>query len=295
MNHIQTTLALVALLGMPTAALADCPADQDSNGRVDGLDLGIVLGAWGSSGPMGDVDSSGLVDILDLLGVLNGWGDCPADAFVCGDFLVDTRDGQSYATVGIGLHCWMADNLNYGAFTASTRPGSVAADDGIAQRTCYDNDPANCALYGGLYEWDEVMNFAASSNSDPSGVQGICPDGWEVPSDAAYQDLERSLGMAPWEVDLLDDWRGAPVGARIKDGGGSGFDGLLSGWRDFETGTFNDIGFYGGLWTSRASTEDPTESYNRGLLAPWDTVGRYRYDARAGLGLRCVEVGLVND
>ena len=295
MRILPTALALVAALSLPVAAQAACPADQDGSGSVDGLDLGLVLGAWGTPGPSGDVDSSGLVDIQDLVAVLNDWGECPQEDFVCGDFLIDERDGRSYATVGVGLHCWMADNLNYGVFTESTRPGSVAVDDGVAQRTCYDNDPDNCELYGGLYEWSEVMDFAASSNSDPSGVQGICPDGWEVPSDAAYQDLERSLGMAAWEADLLDDWRGSPVGALLKDGGGSGFGGLLAGWRDFETGTFKDIGFYGGLWTSRADTEDPTESYNRGLLDPWSTVGRYRYDARAGLALRCVEEALVDD
>jgi len=295
MRSLPTALALATVLGLPAAAQATCPADQDSSGTVDGVDLGLVIAAWGSPGPSGDVDSSGLVDILDLVAVLAAWGGCPEDDFVCGDFLVDKRDGQSYATVSIGLHCWMADNLNYGVFTRSTRPGSVAIDDGIAQRTCFDNDPANCELYGGLYEWAEVVDFAAGSNSDPSGVQGICPDGWEVPSDAAYQDLERSLGMAAWEADLLDDWRGAPVGALLKEGGASGFDGLLGGWRDFETGDFNDIDFYGGLWTSRASTEDPTESYNRGLLDPWITVGRWRYDARAGLSVRCVEDELIDD
>ncbi|MCL2184127.1 MAG: hypothetical protein FWB85_11740 [Chitinispirillia bacterium] len=89
--------------------------------------------------------------------------------------LTDSRDGQSYYTVTIGTQTWMAENLNYDA------PGSA----------CYNNAPDSCAKYGRLYNWAMVMNGALSSTLSPSGVRGICPEGWHVPSNAEWETLEK--------------------------------------------------------------------------------------------------------
>ncbi|MFI4955126.1 MAG: FISUMP domain-containing protein, partial [Gammaproteobacteria bacterium] len=96
----------------------------------------------------------------------------------CGGPLVDMRDGKQYKTVCIGNQTWMAENLNYDA------SGSV----------CYNNDPANCAIYGRLYDWNTIMQGALSSTSVPSGVQGVCPKGWHVPSKAEFDTLMMFLG-----------------------------------------------------------------------------------------------------
>ncbi len=96
----------------------------------------------------------------------------------CGDTLTDARDGQKYATVCIGKQNWMAQNLNYDA------TGSA----------CYNNIPGNCTIYGRLYDWNTVMQGASASDSDPSGVQGVCPKGWHVPSKAEWDKLIISLG-----------------------------------------------------------------------------------------------------
>ena len=63
--------------GLPCA----CPADIDRNGSIDGIDLAIILGKWGTNGgadyPGADVDRSGVVDGSDLAEILNSWGPCP--------------------------------------------------------------------------------------------------------------------------------------------------------------------------------------------------------------------------
>ncbi len=88
-------------------------------------------------------------------------------------------DGNFYPSVIIGNQEWMAENLRV----------SRDANGNDITRYCYDNDAANCNLYGGLYTWHTVMNGAGSSNTNPSNVQGICPTGWHLPSDAEWTEL----------------------------------------------------------------------------------------------------------
>ena len=45
-------------------------------------------------------------------------------------------------------------------------------NNGIIEKYCYDNNPANCAIYGGLYQWNEMMQYTTQQ-----GAQGICPNG----------------------------------------------------------------------------------------------------------------------
>jgi uncharacterized protein (TIGR02145 family) len=62
---------------------------------------------------------------------------------------------------------------------------------------CYDNDPANCTKYGGLYLWAEAMDLDESciNSSCASQIQakhrGICPSGWHIPSNADWDKLFR--------------------------------------------------------------------------------------------------------
>ena len=56
---------------------------------------------------------------------------------------------------------------------------------------CYDDDCATYeATYGRLYNWTAVMQGSASSVSNPSGVRGVCPAGWHLPSDDEWEELE---------------------------------------------------------------------------------------------------------
>jgi uncharacterized protein (TIGR02145 family) len=103
----------------------------------------------------------------------------------CGDSI--TYHGDSYSTTLIGLQCWLAENLR----------NELDAESDSITRYCYDNDANNCNLYGGLYDWDVMMNGAASSNTDPSEVQGICPDGWHIPSNKEFDNLILYVGINP--------------------------------------------------------------------------------------------------
>jgi len=92
---------------------------------------------------------------------------------------VSDYDGNVYNTILFGSQCWMKENLK----TIRTSAGVNIT------RTCYNNNPENCEFYGGLYDWYTMMNGAGSSYSNPSGVQGICPTGWHIPSDSEWTEL----------------------------------------------------------------------------------------------------------
>ena len=100
----------------------------------------------------------------------------------CG-YVVD-YDGNYYDGVLIGTQCWMKQNLRVTHF-----PDGNAIPLGTTYQNTpcyYENTALNIAKVGLLYNWYAVMNNAVSSDSRPSGVQGICPDGWHLPSHAEW-------------------------------------------------------------------------------------------------------------
>lgn len=103
-------------------------------------------------------------------------------------------DGNVYNTVQIGEQCWMRENLKTTKYAnGTTIPLSTNTSSNVTitgpYRKCPDNNSSNVVNYGYLYSWVAVMNAAAGSTASPSGVQGICPDGWHVPSDAEWSQL----------------------------------------------------------------------------------------------------------
>ena len=138
-------------------------------------------------------------------------------AFVCGTSTVKDIDGNGYNTVSIGSQCWLKENLK-----VTKNPSGT----GIT-RYCYDNDTNICNTDGGLYEWDTAMD---SSNQE--GAQGICPNGWHIPSDSDFYILENHLKDTGEKCD--SDrlcWGCAGVGRKLEKGGSSGFDAILTGYR----------------------------------------------------------------
>lgn len=101
-------------------------------------------------------------------------------------------DGNTYNAVKLGQQVWMAENLRTTKYADGI---AIALGDStsevIAYRYCPNNDSSatNISTYGYLYNWSAVMHNSASSDSNPSGVQGICPNGWHMPSEAEWQQL----------------------------------------------------------------------------------------------------------
>ena len=127
---------------------------------------------------------------------------------------VTDYDGNTYDAVKINNQTWMAENLRSEHYADGTEipMGHKPIVDNAGNITGYQQfeyerssfEPYRYMYYGYsnlvpyfgyLYNWPAVMKEAKSSDSNPSGVQGVCPNGWHVPSDAEWKELERSLGM----------------------------------------------------------------------------------------------------
>lgn len=99
-------------------------------------------------------------------------------------------DGNVYSTVQVGEQCWMRENMRTtryadGTAIACSSTGSITT----AYRYYPNHDSANVAAYGYLYNWFAVMNYVNSTNLTSGIVQGVCPNGWHVPSDSDWVQL----------------------------------------------------------------------------------------------------------
>ena len=115
----------------------------------------------------------------------------PNDGQPCLGFnTVTDFDNNVYNTVQIGGQCWMKENLRTTHYANGVSiPTSISNSSTIPYRYAPNNDTNNVFTYGFLYNWPAVMNGSNSSTSNPSGVQGICPTGWHVPSSAEFTEL----------------------------------------------------------------------------------------------------------
>ena len=186
---------------------------------------------------------------------------------------VATLDPTNWLT--IGTQTWAKANLNVGTMVTGA---TTQTNNSILEKYCYADTAANCTTYGGLYQWDEAMQYVTTE-----GAQGICPTGSHIPSDNDWKTLEKQLGMTQAQADATG-WRGTNQGTQLKTGGSSGLNMPLAGFRD-TNGSFNDLSFGAALWSS---SESSSSAWHRGLISSYTTVGRDSYVKGYGFSVRCM-------
>jgi uncharacterized protein (TIGR02145 family) len=139
--------------------------------------------------------------------------------------------GKIYNTVEIGTQVWLKENLDIGTRIDAS---SAQSDNSIIEKYCYDDLESNCDIYGGLYQWNEAMQYSTTE-----GTQGICPVGWHMPTLAEFTTLSTSVGDNGYA--LLAEGQGNGTNS-------SGFSGLLAGSYAIEG--FDDLGVVITLWSS---------------------------------------------
>ena len=191
--------------------------------------------------------------------LISGCSTEPEDVCGCGDTITD-YDGNVYETVEIGDQCWMAENLKVThyrngdaiptGYSDSEWPnlstGAYAVypwdNDDASQNTC----EGDCTeVYGNLYNW-----YAVDDTRD------ICPEGWHVPTDTEWTELEDYLGGAGGKIKSTGTiengdglWYSPNLGATNE----SGFTALPGGYRHGNYGYYDNMGYYVYLWSSTAN------------------------------------------
>jgi uncharacterized protein (TIGR02145 family) len=243
----------------------------------------------------GDANDDGVInpaDVVFLLNYLFKGGPAP-DPNCCSDCppTVTDYDGNVYQTVLIGDQCWMMENLKVthyrnGEPIPHVMDGATWGGLTGGAYCNYNNDEGNVATYGRLYNWYAV---------DDS--RSIAPEGWHVPSDDEWKQLEMYLGMSQAEADDVG-WRGTDEGGKLKEAGTthwnppnegatneSGFTALPGGYRS-GSGGFSYMGNYAVFWSSTEG--DSVGAWYRSLGCGYSQVGRNPSDKQYGFSVRCV-------
>lgn len=332
MKHVLPHLALMAIMSSlftssvqatmidveELSALTECEAyapdvpdlpdeedilygDANDDGMINVLDIIAIVNYISGLNPdpfnfeAADMNNDGNVNVLDIIFETNIIMEvqgipCPGEPTV-------NYEGQVYNTVRIGEQCWFKENLNIGTMINGT---INQTDNSIIERYCYDNDLSMCAIYGGIYQWNEAMQYVSVE-----GAQGICPVGWHVPADGEWKILEGTVdsqypvGDPEWED---TGQRGLDAGGNLKEAGiahwlppnidatnESGFTGLPAGVLNYQDRNFYSQGYYGDFWTSSAFNS--TTAFWRTLNRDNAYINRNYNEKETGRSIRCIKGG----
>jgi uncharacterized protein (TIGR02145 family) len=218
----------------------------------------------------------------------NNWAmyfECEAP-WICGMPFVDERDERSYNTVQIGDQCWMAENLNVGSMILAN---THTSNNGVIEKYCYDNNGDNCEIFGGLYQWYELMQWTAVP-----GSQGICPEGWHVPTDYEWCILENKVDAGTISYSSFG-WRGVDAGKNLKSSGGwymSGNGTDAFGFATFPGGRkglgndFHEFNQHASFWSS--TRKDYRHAWGRDLKYDHDDIHKGLPNTYDGHAVRCI-------
>ena len=214
----------------------------------------------------------------------------------CGTGTVTDYDGNVYTTVQIGQQCWMKENLRSTHYANGT---AIASGSGTSSTIAYYYPVSGNFYYGNLYNWKVVMGNASSSAANPSGVQGICPNGWHVPSDAEWNQLTsyvssqseylcsnnttyiaKALASTTGWTSYTDT---CVVGNTQSSNNATGFGALPAG---YYTGSYLFVGASANFWSSTEASS--SGAWYRNLYNYSPAVGRSGYGKGYGYSVRCL-------
>lgn len=204
----------------------------------------------------------------------------------------DPMDGKIYKTIKTGNQVWMAENLDATKYRNGDAIPNIKDTEkwgNVNSGACcyYDNSTKNGKIYGRLYNWYAV--------TDP---RGLAPEGWHIPSDEEWKDLEIYLGMRQAETNYKA-WRGTGEGGKLKEPGTAhwktpnegatnetGFTALPGGYRDV-CGDFFVLGYAGYFWSSTEQAK--YFAWYRSLYHSYSKIHRTNGYVGDGFSVRCIK------
>ncbi|MBO7511682.1 MAG: fibrobacter succinogenes major paralogous domain-containing protein [Fibrobacter sp.] len=272
-----------------------------SGGKNDGQNE--VTSSSGSKISVSSSSSVGKVNCSALLEGETGWSwDVPKECRFNPDIdygtMTDERDGKVYKTVKIGDQTWMAENLNYAYTGVSFNHIYYGVYTSDSTSWCYNNEAANCEVTGRLYTWAAAIDSVKLANDAdnpqecgynrictlPAKLQGICPTGWHLPSEAEWETLFKEVGGRNTAAKVLKSRSGWN-----KNGNGTdayGFSALPACGRGY-SGGFNDEGDYACFWSPIESVGSLAFSMDLHYDNDWAFL--VRGDKDYGFSVRCLK------
>ncbi len=197
---------------------------------------------------------------------------------------ITDAENNTYKTVTIGTQTWMAENLKVTKYNDGTAIPNITDNTQWSQLSTgawsyYNNDVANNAKYGKLYNWYAVSKIS-------NGNKNVCPTGWHVPTDAEWTVLTEYLSGASVAGGKMKEvgttsWNSPNTDATNT----SLFTGLPGGSR-YNNGYYYDVGGNGYWWSS--TEDDIYDAWNRDLYGIDGDADRGSRGKRAGLSVRCL-------
>jgi len=135
--------------------------------------------------------------------------------------------GKIYHTLQIGSQCWLKENLDIGVRINSSQEQS---NNYVIEKYCYNDLDSNCNIYGGLYQWNELMQYVTTP-----GAQGICPTGWHVPTEPEWCQMQNYLDKTV-HCSNAPSTLGTDAGGKMKEGD-------TIHWASPNVGATNESGF----------------------------------------------------
>ncbi len=210
-------------------------------------------------------------------------------------------DGNVYNTLSLGSQCWMKENLRTTKYADGTAIANGSDNSSYSTTVAYYYPASGNFNKGNKYNWKAVMRTSSSSAANPSGVQGICPDGWHVPSDAEWNQLTdyvssqsqyycsdnpENIAKALASTSDWSNW-GSGVTCAV---GNMPSNNNATGFSAVPTSYYTSVGAVrtGGTSFWSATEGSSIYAHNRYLDYSDATVGRNLYDKSYGSSVRCV-------
>jgi uncharacterized protein (TIGR02145 family) len=197
---------------------------------------------------------------------------------------ITDAESNTYKTVYIGTQQWMAENLKVTKYNDGTAIQYVTDNTQWQNNTTgawayYNNDAANNAKYGKLYNW-----YAVSPTTN--GNKNVCPTGWHVPTDAEWTVLTDYLGASVAGVKMKEVGTTSWISPNTDATNTSLFTGVPGGSRN-NFGNYSNIGNGADWWSSSEYSAD--EAWYRNLYYLSNGVNRFFLNKNFGVSIRCLK------